>query len=64
MEPKRVDPCLSERFRANDADLLELCHHFSREELQPVGPLMECDLLLRPFALHAIMAEETRRQDF
>ena len=25
---------------------------------------MECDLLLRPFALHATMAMETRRQDF
>ena len=25
---------------------------------------MECDLLLRPFALHATMAVETRRQNF
>ena len=25
---------------------------------------MECDLLLRPFALHTTMAMETRRQDF
>ena len=30
MEPEGFDPGLSERFRANDAGLLEFCHHFSQ----------------------------------